>query len=129
MVEIDRSAEMEKEQVEYERKHRKDITLGVLNEKTGKFVSLKSKKGQQLAKQTHKLKGWRNESARHALARKGIKTGKKKKKKFGVFIGKQHIASFLTLKDAKKSVRIIKIVRPKRKIFEKSIEIKKITSD
>ena len=28
-----------------------------------------------------KPKGWKSESARHALARKGIKTGRKKKKK------------------------------------------------
>ena len=67
---------MEKEQVKYEKSKegKKNIKLGVLDEKTGKFVPLKSKKGQRLAQQTHKLKGWRNESARHSLARKGIKT-------------------------------------------------------
>jgi len=66
MAEFDISAELEKENVEYERKHKKDIRLGVINEKTGKVNWLGKKK-----------KGWKGESLRHSLSRKGVKTGKK----------------------------------------------------
>jgi hypothetical protein len=64
MPEYDISDELEKDNVEYERKHKKNIRLSVLNEKTGKFVSLKKK-------------GWHNEGIRHGLAARGIRTRRK----------------------------------------------------
>jgi hypothetical protein len=73
MAEYDISAELEKDQVEYERKHKKDIRLSMLDEKTGKFIPFNKKKYLAINR-----KGWRRESIRHGLAARGIKTGRKK---------------------------------------------------